>query len=116
MSCPPVSATAAPGLCAPVLQAGIKRRRHDMTMCATGDGRPITATAVCTQNKFFAPPVGVSRKKLAENGGRAAAIIVNSGNANAGTGPEGYADADAMCEATAEAIGCASGEIGRAHV
>ncbi|HEY9553407.1 bifunctional glutamate N-acetyltransferase/amino-acid acetyltransferase ArgJ [Allosphingosinicella sp.] len=106
-----MSVTAAPGFVASGLHAGIKRRRHDMTMIATDDGRPITATAVFTQNKFFAPPVGVSRKKLAENGGRAAAIIVNSGNANAGTGPEGYADADAMCEATAEAIGCASGDV-----
>src|SRR3546814_10138425 len=103
--------TPAPGCVASGLPAGIKRRRHDMTMIATDDGLPITATAVFTQNKFFAPPVGVSRKKLAENGGRAAAIIVNSGNANAGTGPEGYADADAMCEATAEAIGCASGDV-----
>src|SRR3546814_16560842 len=103
--------TPAPGCVASGLPAGIKRRRHDMTMIATDDGLPITATAVFTQNKFFAPPVGVSRKKLAENGGRAAAIFVNSGNANAGTGPEGYAAADTMCEATAEALGCLSGDV-----
>jgi glutamate N-acetyltransferase/amino-acid N-acetyltransferase len=70
----------------------------------------ITA-AVFTQNKFFAPPVDVSRTRLSANGGRAAAVIVNSGNANAGTGPAGKADAEAMCAAAAEALGLATEDV-----
>ncbi|WP_324750883.1 bifunctional glutamate N-acetyltransferase/amino-acid acetyltransferase ArgJ [Sphingomonas sp. LY54] len=115
-----MSVTAAEGFVASGLHAGVKRRRYDMALVATDDRQPVTAVAVLTQNKFFAPPVGVSRQRLADNGGRAAAIIVNSGNANAGTGPQGYADAEAMCAATAEALGikaqdvlvCSTGIIG----
>ena len=106
-----MSVTAALGFVASGCHAGVKRRRHDMAMIATDDGKPVTAVAVFTQNKFFAPPVGVSRKRLADNGGRAAAIVVNSGNANAGTGAQGYADAEAMCAATAEAVGCARDDV-----
>src|SRR3546814_16844368 len=103
-----MSVTAAPGFVASGLHAGIKRRRHDMTMIATDDGRPITATAVFTQNKFFAPPVAVSRKKPAENGGRPAALNVNSGHANAGPGPGVLADSTPACEAREEGHGSAT--------
>ncbi|MBA3678141.1 MAG: bifunctional glutamate N-acetyltransferase/amino-acid acetyltransferase ArgJ [Sphingosinicella sp.] len=106
-----MSITAAEGFVASGCHAGIKRRRYDMAMVATDDGQPVAAVAVFTRNKFFAPPVGVSRRNLAGNGGRAAAIIVNSGNANAGTGPDGYADAEAMCIATAEAIGISAADV-----
>jgi glutamate N-acetyltransferase/amino-acid N-acetyltransferase len=71
----------------------------------------VTAAAVFTQNKFAAPPVILDRRRLAENGGRAAAIIVNSGNANAGTGTEGMADAERMAEVTAEALGIDKGDV-----
>jgi glutamate N-acetyltransferase/amino-acid N-acetyltransferase len=115
-----VSVTAAKGFVAAGCHAGIKRRRFDMALVATEDGRPVAAAAVFTQNKFFAPPVAVSRERLASNGGQAAAIIVNSGNANAGTGAQGRSDAEAMCAATADALGidaqhvlvCSTGIIG----
>lgn len=115
-----MSVTAAEGFVASGCHAGIKRRRHDMAMVATDDGKPVTAAAVFTQNKFVAPPVVLSRRRLAENGGRASAIVVNSGNANAGTGARGMADAEAMTAATAEALGvqvddvlvCSTGIIG----
>jgi glutamate N-acetyltransferase/amino-acid N-acetyltransferase len=106
-----VSVTAAEGFVAAGCHAGIKRRRYDMALVVTEDRRPVAAAAVFTQNKFFAPPVAASRKRLAANGGRAAAIIVNSGNANAGTGAPGRADAEAMCAATAEALGVDSGDV-----
>ncbi len=106
-----MSVTSAEGFVAAGCHAGIKRRRNDMALVATEDRTPVAAGAVFTQNKFFAPPVGVSRQRLADNGGRAAAIIVNSGNANAGTGATGYADAEAMCAATAEALGIASEHV-----
>ena len=106
-----MSVTAAEGFVAAGCHAGIKRRKHDMALIATDDRRPVTAVAVFTQNKFVAPPVTLDRERLASNGGKAAAVIVNSGNANAGTGAPGLADADAMTEAAAEALG-----IGKADV
>ena len=64
------------------------------------------AAAVFTQNKFRAPPVEASLERLNVSGGYASGVIVNSGNANAGTGAKGRADAEAMCAAAAEAVGC----------
>jgi glutamate N-acetyltransferase/amino-acid N-acetyltransferase len=106
-----MSVTAAKGFIAAGCHAGVKRRRYDMALVATDDARPVTAAAVFTQNKFCAPPVQLSRRQLAQNGGQAAAIIVNSGNANAGTGAAGFADAEAMCRAAAEAVGCSVGDV-----
>ncbi len=84
-----VSVTAAPGFVAAGCHVGVKRKRRDLAIVATDDGRPVTAAGVFTQNKFVAPPVVHSRAILAANGGSAAAIVVNSGNANAGTGAAG---------------------------
>ena len=106
-----MSVTAAPGFVAAGCHAGIKRRKPDMALIATDDGNPVTAVGVFTQNRFVAPPVTLDRKRLAASGGKAAAIVVNSGNANAGTGARGMADAEAMSAAAAEALG-----IDRAHV
>lgn len=106
-----MSVTAAEGFVAAGCHAGVKRRRHDMALLATDDRKPAAAAAVFTQNRFFAPPVAVSRERLAANGGRAAAVIVNSGNANAGTGPAGRADAEAMCQAAADALGVDPGDV-----
>jgi glutamate N-acetyltransferase/amino-acid N-acetyltransferase len=106
-----VSITAAQGFVASGCHAGIKRRRFDMAMVATDDRRPVAAAAVFTRNKFVAPPVVLSRKRLADNGGRAAAILVNSGNANAGTGAAGLADAERMAVETARALNVAAGDV-----
>jgi glutamate N-acetyltransferase/amino-acid N-acetyltransferase len=115
-----MSVTAAEGFVAAGCHAGVKKKRYDMALVATEDRQPVTAVAVFTQNKFVAPPVVTSRRRLAENGGRAAAIIVNSGNANAGTGADGLRDSESMCSAAAEALGispedvlvCSTGIIG----
>jgi glutamate N-acetyltransferase/amino-acid N-acetyltransferase len=106
-----VSVTAPEGFVAAGCHAGVKRRRYDMAMIATDDRRAVPTAAVFTQNKFFAPPVAASRERLAANGGRAAAVIVNSGNANAGTGAAGRADSEAMCQATADALGIDGGDV-----
>jgi glutamate N-acetyltransferase/amino-acid N-acetyltransferase len=106
-----MSVTAAEGFVAGGCHAGVKRRRYDMALVATEDGKPVTAAAVFTQNKFFAPPVAASRERLAANGGRAAAVIVNSGNANAGTGAAGRADSEAMCAAAAHSLGVESADV-----
>jgi len=106
-----MSVTAAEGFVASGLHAGIKRRKFDMALLATEDGRPVPCAAVFTQNKFVAPPVELDRATLKANGGRAAAVIVNSGNANAGTGAAGYKDAQLMANATAEALHIATSDV-----
>src|SRR5213596_834399 len=106
-----VSVTAAEGFVAAGCHAGIKRRKFDMALIATDDGRPVPCAAVFTQNKFAAPPVELDRATLHANGGRAAAVIVNSGNANAGTGAAGYKDAQLMANATAEAVHVATSDV-----
>ena len=115
-----MSVTAAEGFVAAGCHAGIKRRRFDMAMIATEDRQPVACAAVFTQNKFAAPPVELDREALRNNGGRAAAVVINSGNANAGTGEQGLKDARAMTTVTAHSLGvdvsdvlvCSTGIIG----
>ena len=106
-----MSVTAAEGFVAAGCHAGIKKRRYDMALLATDDGRPVPCAAVFTQNRFVAPPVELDRATLAANGGQAAAVIVNSGNANAGTGKAGYKNAQLMAAATGKAL-----QIANSHV
>jgi glutamate N-acetyltransferase/amino-acid N-acetyltransferase len=106
-----MSITAAQGFVAAGCHAGIKRRRYDMALIATDDGRAVPCAAVFTQNRFAAPPVEFDRATLKANGGRAAAIIVNSGNANAGTGAAGYKDAQLMAAAAGEALHIANSDV-----
>src|SRR3982750_583312 len=106
-----VSVTAAQGFVAAGCHAGIKRRKFDMALLTTDDLRPVPCAAVFTQNKFVAPPVELDRATLKANGGRAAAVIVNSGNANAGTGAPGYKDAQLMANAVAEALHVATCDV-----
>jgi len=115
-----MSVTAPEGFVASGCHAGIKRRRFDMALLATVDRKPVPCAAVFTQNKFVAPPVELDRALLAASGGTTAAVIVNSGNANGGTGEAGYRDAQAMGAAAADALGidhggvlvCSTGIIG----
>jgi glutamate N-acetyltransferase/amino-acid N-acetyltransferase len=106
-----MSVTAAEGFVAAGCHAGIKKRRFDMAMIATEDREPVPCAAVFTQNKFAAPPVELDREMLRANGGRAAAVIVNSGNANAGTGEKGLKDAKAMAAETALALNVGVGDV-----
>jgi glutamate N-acetyltransferase/amino-acid N-acetyltransferase len=106
-----MSITAAEGFVASGLHAGIKKRRFDMAIIATEDRRPVPCAAVFTQNKFAAPPVELDRATLKANGGVASAVIVNSGNANAGTGPPGYKNAQLMAAATGEALQVANSHV-----
>ena len=106
-----MSVTAAEGFVAAGHAAGIKADRRDTALLATDDGRPVPTAAVFTTNKFRAPPVEACVDRLAASGGMAAGVVVNSGNANAGTGAKGRADAEAMCDAAGAAVGCESGEM-----
>jgi glutamate N-acetyltransferase/amino-acid N-acetyltransferase len=89
---------------------GIKRRVPDapapLDLALVAARGPVSAAAVFTTNRAVAAPVVVSREHLAQSGGRAAAIVVNSGCANACTGEAGLAVARGMADAAAEAVGC----------
>jgi glutamate N-acetyltransferase/amino-acid N-acetyltransferase len=83
--------------------AGIKQKGGlDVGLMAAG--RPCPAAAVFTRNRVAAAPVALSRAALRRSRGLARAVVVNSGNANALTGPAGAADARRMASAGAEAL------------
>ena len=107
-----MSVTAVAGFVAAGLSAGIKPSgTPDMSIVATADAAPVAAAGVFTSNRMTAAPVVVTRSRLERSGGRAAAVILNSGNANAATGAQGLADAERMCDLTAEALGCSSDHV-----
>jgi len=101
-----VSVTAARGFVATGGPAGIKGGgAPDVAVVATDDGRPVPAAGVFTTNLAAAAPVQVSRAHLAATGGRAAGVVLTSGNANAATGGPGRAAADRLSELVAAGIG-----------
>jgi glutamate N-acetyltransferase/amino-acid N-acetyltransferase len=107
-----VSVTAPGGFVAAGRACGIKASgRPDLSLVATADGRPVPAAATFTANRLKAAPVLVSADHLAATGGHAAAVILNSGNANAATGAPGRQHAERMCAATAAALGCAPEDV-----
>jgi glutamate N-acetyltransferase/amino-acid N-acetyltransferase len=71
--------------------------------------RESTAAGAFTRSRLAAAPVLVSREHLAD--GRARAVVVNSGNANACTGAQGLEDARSMASAAARALGIEPGEV-----
>ncbi len=100
--------TAPAGFMAAGVSAGLKRSgRRDVALIVAGEACP--TAAVFTTNTMPAPPVVVSREHVAR--GRARAIVVNAGNANACTGARGLDDARAMAQAAAAALGCAATEV-----
>jgi glutamate N-acetyltransferase/amino-acid N-acetyltransferase len=72
---------------------------------------PASAAAVFTSNKAQAAPVLVSKARLRASGGRARAIAINSGCANACTGPDGRQTAEAMADAAAKVAGAPAAEV-----
>ena len=107
-----MTVTAVEGFVASGLSCGIKSEgRPDLALVATTDGSPVTAAGVFTSNRMTAAPVQISRDHLLATGGRATGVDLNSGNANAATGAVGLADAERMCEITAEALGCSPDEV-----
>ena len=90
------------GLRIGVAEAGVRKaHRKDLTVFLLDEGSAVAG--VFTQNRFCAAPVQVCREHLA--GGQAIrALVVNTGNANAGTGAEGLARARATCAALARQL------------
>ena len=92
-----------------VAAAGIKKPgRKDLLLIALDPGA--TVAGVFTRNRFCAAPVIVAREHLAA-GGAVRALVVNTGNANAGTGDDGLARARTVCAAAAAQIGCRPVEV-----
>ncbi len=107
-----MSVTATPGFVAAGVACGIKASgAADLALVATDDGRAGPAAAVFTANLAPAAPVQISRVHLAATGGRAAAVVLNSGNANAATGEAGREVAAGTCRAVARALGCRTEEV-----
>lgn len=82
--------------------------RKDLALVVSD--KPAVVAGVTTTNKFVAAPVIYSRRVL-ESGRRVRALVVNAGNANAGTGEAGLRDAEAMAVFCAREIGCESDEV-----
>ena len=97
--------TAPAGFRAAGLHCGIKASGKPDLSLVVSDA-PAQAAGVFTLNLAKAAPLLVCEKHLAATGGRARAIITNSGCANACTGPQGLADAHEMATLTAAAVGC----------
>ncbi len=92
-----------------VTEAGVRKAgRKDVTVFLLDEGA--TVAGVFTQNRFCAAPVQVCREHLAQ-GGSVRAIVVNTGNANAGTGADGLARARATCEALAGQLGVQAAQV-----
>jgi glutamate N-acetyltransferase/amino-acid N-acetyltransferase len=85
------------------VSAGIKTPgRADLVLMELSADAAVAATF--TQNAFCAAPVQLARQHLAQTAPRY--LLVNTGNANAGTGSQGLADALACCEAVAASVNC----------
>ena len=95
--------TAVPGIRAAGVHAGIKKAADAKDVALIVTDAPATVAGVFTKNSVTAAPVWVCREHLTD--GRAQAVIVNSGNANACTGEVGMVNAQQMAAATAEQLG-----------
>jgi glutamate N-acetyltransferase/amino-acid N-acetyltransferase len=96
-----------------IAMAGVRKaNRKDVLLMRIAPGAQVAG--VFTQNRFCAAPVILSKKHLATagtSGNTARALVVNTGNANAGTGDDGLRRALEVCSAVASSLGCAAAEV-----
>ncbi|WP_435260285.1 bifunctional glutamate N-acetyltransferase/amino-acid acetyltransferase ArgJ [Streptomyces sp. 1222.5] len=113
-----MSVTAAKGFTAAGIAAGIKENGNPDLALVVNDGPRRAAAGVFTSNRVKAAPVLWSEQVL--KGGQVSAVVLNSGGANACTGPRGFQDTHATAEKAAEVLGrgaieiavCSTGLIG----
>ena len=92
-----------------VTEAGIRKaNRRDLTVFRLAEGASVAG--VFTRNRFCAAPVQVCQAHLAA-GGPISALVINTGNANAGTGEEGLKKAKDTCEALGKLLGVPAAQI-----
>ena len=108
---PPAAAQLLPvaGVSLGVTAANIKREnRKDLLVIQLSEGTRVAG--VFTRNRFCAAPVTVAREHLAAGHG-IRALVINTGNANAGTGEQGMQDARTTCAALAGLLDCKATQI-----
>jgi glutamate N-acetyltransferase/amino-acid N-acetyltransferase len=112
----PVAAQLMPvaGVTLGIAEANIKReKRKDLLVMQLCEGARIAG--VFTRNRFCAAPVTIARDHLAQaavtGSGGIRALLVNTGNANAGTGEQGVRDARTCCAALAGLLGCKAAQV-----
>jgi glutamate N-acetyltransferase / amino-acid N-acetyltransferase len=104
-----MSVTAAGGFRAAGVPAGIKASGALDLALVVNDGPTTTAAGVFTRNQVKAAPVLWSAQVL--TGRRLRAVVLNSGGANACTGPGGFQDTHATAERVATMLGCGAVEV-----
>ena len=98
-----------PGVRWGIAEAGIRKaNRKDLAVLLLDEGASVGA--VFTQNRFCAAPVQICREHLGKNSG-IRAMLINTGNANAGTGLDGLSRAQSTCVALAQALNLAPEQI-----
>ncbi len=96
-----------PGVQLGVAMAGVRKAgRRDLLVMRLARGA--SAAGVFTQNRFCAAPGVLAKRNIS---GVVRALVVNTGNANAGTGADGLKRARAVCKAVADLIGCRPAEV-----
>ena len=97
------------GLRIGVVEAGIRKAgRKDLTLFLLDAGASVGA--VFTSNRFCAAPVQICQSHLA-SGAAIRALLINTGNANAGTGADGLARARSTCDAMAQRLGIEAAQV-----
>jgi glutamate N-acetyltransferase/amino-acid N-acetyltransferase len=81
--------------------------RDDLVVIECQEGT--SCAAVFTRNRFSAAPIQVAKEHLKQAAPRA--LLINSGNANAGTGEQGAQDAILCCQMLADGLGCNVSEV-----
>lgn len=106
----PASLFAVPGVALGIAMAGVRKaNRKDVTVMTLAEGSSVAG--VFTANRFCAAPVQVCREHLATGGGAIRAIVINTGNANAGTGADGLARARSTCAALGAQLGVKAEQV-----
>jgi len=109
-----MSVTAPRGFRASGVTAGLKASGKPDVALVVNDGPLQSAAAVFTSNRFPAAPVLWTRQVVAD--GEIHAVILNSGGANACTGPEGFADTHRTAEHVAEALSAQGHDVGAGEI
>jgi glutamate N-acetyltransferase/amino-acid N-acetyltransferase len=105
----PKSLHSVPGVDVGVAMAGVRKaNRKDVLVLRLAEGSAVAG--VFTKNRFCAAPVEICKKNLARKA-EIRALVVNTGNANAGTGADGMKRARQVCEALASHVGCEPGQV-----
>ena len=99
----------AAGVSAAGVSAGFRRNPNRLDLALVAAEKTCVAAATFTTNRFCAAPVSVSRAHVAS--GRARAIVLNSGNANAATGEPGLEVAERSAQLVARELGCDADDV-----